>query len=134
VTAGAAHFEADDGSEGEWIYSSSLRTTALILQMMIESGREHPLLPSIARWIVEKLQTAGRLSTQDNFFAVYALNEYYRKYETASPDFQARIFLAGGIVLDEKFKPGERRIKAVRTFVLWSQVDLCAQNRSPAAG
>jgi hypothetical protein len=114
VTAGAAHFEADEGSDGEWIYSSSLRTTALILQMLIESGREHPLLPSIAKWIVEKMRATGRLTTQENFFAVYALNEYYRKYETMSPDFQARILLAGGIVLDERFKSGERRVKTVR--------------------
>jgi uncharacterized protein YfaS (alpha-2-macroglobulin family) len=117
VTAGSAHFEADEGSEGEWIYSSSLRTTALILQTLIESGREHPLVSSIARWVVERMQTAGRLSTQDNFFAVYALNEYYRKYETVSPDFRARILLAGGVVLDEKFSSGERRVKTVQRFL-----------------
>ncbi|MCJ7679627.1 MAG: MG2 domain-containing protein, partial [Candidatus Aminicenantes bacterium] len=35
VTSDSAHFEDDEGRSGRWIYSSNLRTTALILQSLL---------------------------------------------------------------------------------------------------
>jgi uncharacterized protein YfaS (alpha-2-macroglobulin family) len=114
ITPETAHFADDQGDEGNWIYSTSLRTSALILQTLIEIGREHPLIPQVAHWLVEKQQAGRRLSTQDRFFAFYALNDYYRKYETRAANFKAKAELAGRTLLDETFSSTSRRFRSLR--------------------
>lgn len=94
VTPTAAHFEDDAGEAGGWIYSSNARTTAIILQSLIEIGAEHPLTSSIAKWLVEKGKAGGFHSTQENFYLFYALNDFYRQAENIKPDFRMEISLA----------------------------------------
>jgi uncharacterized protein YfaS (alpha-2-macroglobulin family) len=114
ITPESAYFEDDQGDEGGRIYSTDLRTSALMLQTLIEIRRDDPLMPRLARWLVEKQQAGRRLSTQDRFFAFHALNDYYRKYETAAGNFKARAVLAGRTLLDETFKSTSRRVRSLR--------------------
>ena len=102
VTAGTAHFEDEAGKN--WIYSSSLRTTALILQTMVEVGSRNPLLPSVAQWLVEKRSAGHWHSTQENFYVFYGLNTFYRVFEKVEPDFRVEIELAGKMLLKETFQ------------------------------
>jgi len=104
VTASSAHFEEDNNSGLGWIYSSNARTTAIILQALIETGTANPLLPNSARWLVEKRQGGRWASTQENFFVFYALNDYYRVYEKGRPDFKAKVVLAEKTLLEETFR------------------------------
>jgi len=67
-------------------------------------GSENPLLSAIARWLVERRKAGKWLTTQDNFYAFYALNDYYRKYEDIQPDFKIKVQLAGRAILDETFR------------------------------
>ncbi len=99
-----AHFEDDEGREGGWIYASNLRTTALILQSLLEVGSDHPLLPDIARWLLQRRKVNAWNSTQQNFFVFYALNEFYRKQESIEPDFKVEIFLEKQLLLRETFR------------------------------
>jgi uncharacterized protein YfaS (alpha-2-macroglobulin family) len=103
VEARTAHFEDEAGRKGGWIYSSNLRTTAIILQTMVDLGSFNPLLPSVARWIVEKQQSGHWHSTQEKFYVFYALNSFYRVYEKTAPDFRPEISLAGELLLKEAF-------------------------------
>jgi uncharacterized protein YfaS (alpha-2-macroglobulin family) len=109
VSPTTAHFEEDDSSA--WVYSSNTRTTAFILQTLIETRREHPALPAIARWLVEKQRSASRLSTHENLFVFYALNDYYRKYEEAGAEFRGVLTLAGKTLLESEFGGARREIK-----------------------
>lgn len=111
VAPTTAHFEEDKGLEGGWIYNSNLRSTAFILQTFLEVRVENPLLPAIARWLVERRKAGKWLTTQDNFYAFYALNDYYRKYEDLEPDFKIKVQLADRTILDETFRQrsGEAR-------------------------
>jgi len=104
VTAATAHFEEDGDRGGEWIYQSNLRTTAFILQTLVETGADHPLLPAVARWLVEKGKTGEWRSTQENLYAFYALNDYYKKFEKVTPDFRVIVTLAGKTLLNEPFR------------------------------
>ncbi len=106
-----AHFEDDEGREGAWIYSSNLRTTALILQALIEVGADNPFIPQIAQWLVKKKEVGRWLTTQDNFFAFYALNEFYKKYENVRPDFNLRVSLQDKELMDESFSVSKRKAK-----------------------
>ena len=104
VSPSQAHFEDDEGREEAWIYSSNLRTTAFILQAMIEIGSDHSLLSDIVRWLVEKRKDGHWHSTQENFYVFFALNDFYQKFEKIKPDFRAEISLAGKSLLQEIFR------------------------------
>jgi uncharacterized protein YfaS (alpha-2-macroglobulin family) len=104
ITAADAHFEESDPSGLTWVYSSNTRTTAIILQALLETGKSGPVLSGATRWLVQKKSAPGWPSTQENFFVFYALNEYYRRVEKGAPDFRAQIKLAEKILLDESFR------------------------------
>lgn len=104
VTPSLAHFEEEDDVGMAWIYSSNTRTTAMILQTLIEVGQDHPLLPAVARWLVEKRKAGHWHSTQENFYVFYALNDFLGKQESVAPDFKAEFSLAKRVLLKEVFK------------------------------
>jgi hypothetical protein len=112
VTGSASHFEEEDEARLSWIYSSNTRTTALILQALLESGTTNPFLPNTARWLVEKRRAGRWASTQENFFVFHALNDYYQAYEKGQPDFAAKVVLAGKTLLEETFRNASRTAQA----------------------
>jgi uncharacterized protein YfaS (alpha-2-macroglobulin family) len=112
VTPSSAHFEEDDERGLAWIYTSNTRTTAVILQALLETGSDNPLLPAVAKWLVEKRRSGCWQSTQENFFVFYALNEFYRTHERVKPDFRAEISLARKSLLREMFLSVSQTAKA----------------------
>jgi alpha-2-macroglobulin len=98
-----AHFEEFDDFNLGWIYSSSARTTALILQALMETNTKHTLAPNIARWLVNQRKAGRWHSTQENFYVFYALHDFYRLFENVRPDFKAELSLAGRTILKEAF-------------------------------
>ena len=112
VTPADAHFEEIEDSGLRWIYSSNARTTAVILQTLLEVGSDHPKIPAAAQWLVSQRKTAHWQSTQENFFVFYALNDFYRTYEKAKPDFRADITLAKKTILQETFRSAAQTAKA----------------------
>ena len=112
VTPADAHFEEIDDSGLRWIYSSHARTTALILQALLEVGSDHPSIPAAAKWLVSQRKASHWPSTQENFFVFYALNDFYRIYEKAKADFKAEISLAKKTILQETFRSATQTAKA----------------------
>ncbi len=106
-----AHFEEENGRADPWIYSSNLRTTAIILQSMISIGSDNPLVAQIAQWLVQRRQTGRWPTTQENFYVFYALNEYFKKYEDTHPDYKLDISLADKELLNVDFKEPVQDIK-----------------------
>ncbi|MCX7973560.1 MAG: hypothetical protein N3B16_03570, partial [Candidatus Aminicenantes bacterium] len=114
VTAGEAYFEDDEGLDGRWIFSSPGRTTALILQTLIETKSDHPLLAAVTRWLVNRQMALAKgsfSSTQENFYLFWSLSDFYRLKEREVTDFRARFYLAGKVLLEEKFGPSIKEIK-----------------------
>jgi uncharacterized protein YfaS (alpha-2-macroglobulin family) len=109
VTTAQAHFE-EDRTDG-WIYSSNLRTTAYILQSLLEVGSDDPVLPGVARWIVERRKAGRWTSTQENLYAFYALNTFYLTHEKVRPNFKVEMSLARKLVLREEFRGPTAEIK-----------------------
>ena len=132
VTAGEAHFEDDEGRDGGWIFSSNGRTTAIILQALIETGIDHPVLSAVARWLVNRqlaLMKGSFFSTQENFYLFWALSEFYRAKEKDAADFRGSFRLAEKYLVEEKFTPEIREVKKAR----FSLEDLIKKQRiSPA--
>jgi alpha-2-macroglobulin len=100
----SAHFEEDSKYDMWWCFDSNTRTTALIMQALVETQPESPLVPKIVRWLIDQ-QKAGRWrTTQENLYVVDALATYLRAYEKDEPDFKASVTLEGKTILDELFK------------------------------
>lgn len=112
VSPTSAHFEDDTGREGHWIYSSNNRTTALILQSLIEAGSENPLLSSVARWLVDRRNAGNWATTQENFYVFYSLSTFYKKYEKIEPDFKIEVSLAGKRLLEESLTTRTQMVRA----------------------
>ena len=104
VSPTEAHFEEEQGRTDPWIYSSNLRTTAVILQSMISIGSNNPYISQIAQWLVDRRKSGKWASTQENFYVFYALNEYYKKYEAVHPNFKLDVSLADKDFLKVVFK------------------------------
>lgn len=138
LTPTSAHFEDENAGVGRWVYSSNTRTTAFILQTFIETGREHPAFSAIARWLVEKQRTGARLSTQENLFVFYALNEFYHRYEGSEGNFRGKIILAGKTLLESEFGGAQREIKRAEIKVfgleLSAQKELALRIEKSGAG
>jgi len=74
----------------------------------LETNAQHPLVASIARWLVNERKTGHWHSTQENFWVFYALNDFYRRYENVRPDFTAELVLAGKTILKETFRSAQQ--------------------------
>jgi hypothetical protein len=115
ITPSQAHFEDEADRSLAWIYNSNLRTTAFILQALVEVESKHPLLPDIVRWILEKRKSGRWNSTQENFFVFYALNDYFARQERVTPDFKVKISLARKTLLEEAFRGWRAQPASART-------------------
>lgn len=115
VTPSQAHFEDESDRTLAAVYHSNLRTTAFILQALLEIESQHPLLPDIVRWILDKRASGRWSSTQENFFVFYALNEYFRRQESVRPDFKVKISLARKTLLEETFRGWRARPATAKT-------------------
>jgi uncharacterized protein YfaS (alpha-2-macroglobulin family) len=103
----SAHFEEPNMRGLEWCWTSSVRTTALLLQALLESnafaGERADLPARIVRWLMDQ-QRSGRWSnTQENAYVVNALATYYRRIESEEPHFRAEISATAQRILSHTF-------------------------------
>ena len=96
-----------------WVFHSNLRTTAMILQTLIEIEKEPVSAAQIVRWLTKEEQSRWT-STQDNAYLFYALDEYSRRYEAEEPNFKVEITLAGKTILEHFFPKRTQKISQQR--------------------
>ncbi len=86
------------------MWHTSERTTALVVQTLLQVNPESPLLEKAIRGLV-RARVNGRWSnTNANAFALMALNDYFRTFEKEVPEFVARIWAGEEGVLAREFK------------------------------
>jgi len=74
-----------------------------VLQALLETGAAFPQAEQAVEWLMTERRQGHWSNTQENFFVLYALSEYFRKYETETPQFTARVRLAGREVMSKLF-------------------------------
>jgi alpha-2-macroglobulin len=80
-----------DGAE--LLLHSRLRTDALVLEALLAADPQNDLVPKLAQTLLAR-RTAGRWSgTQENAWALLALDRYFRTYEATTPAFASRVWL-----------------------------------------
>lgn len=104
IQEATAHFE--DGSEADyaWTFGSNVKTTAAVLSAMIEANQDQTFAEKAANWLLASQKNGRWNNTQDNIFALEALNLYFRKYERDEPNFSAKIALGSQTLLERAFK------------------------------
>lgn len=98
-----AHFEEPSEEGMDWIWHTNTRTTAAILQGLLEVNEEFPQAEKIARWLASQRKSGRWVSTQENLYVFYAFNEYVKYYEKESPEFTAQVLFSAKEIMNESF-------------------------------
>lgn len=100
------HFE--DGEAMPWLHNSAVKTTAVMLDALLEAQGGFPGDEKAVKWLVKEKRALGRWrTTQENAWALRALQAFYRRYEKDEPDFKASVLAAGAAplpLLERQFK------------------------------
>jgi uncharacterized protein YfaS (alpha-2-macroglobulin family) len=100
----SAHFEERPEYDMWWCFESNTRTTALIMQALVETQPESPIIPKVVRWLIDQQKVGRWRTTQENLYVVDALATYMRAYEKEEPDFRATVGIEGKTILNELYK------------------------------
>ena len=102
--AGSAHVEELADPYLMWFWNSNIRSTAITLGSLVRNaGDDLSTIRPIVRWLVESRQKGRWGNTQENAWALEALVDYYRKYESVSPDFLATASLGSATLARRQF-------------------------------
>ncbi|MGI5844589.1 MAG: alpha-2-macroglobulin family protein [Candidatus Xenobium sp.] len=91
----------DDPVPQPWLFSSSVRTTSLVLEAFLEQG-ESALAPRMVRWLMEARRDGHWGTTQQDAAALRALLAYRSRFESQTPDLEATVQVAGRGILQTR--------------------------------
>jgi uncharacterized protein YfaS (alpha-2-macroglobulin family) len=103
-TAGAANFTVRYGDGAYLLLASERRVDAVMLDSLIQEKRDLDLIPKIVTGLLAHRKAGRWLNTQENTFALLAMDRYFDTYEKATPDFVARVWLGADYAGDRAFK------------------------------
>lgn len=99
-----AFFQTDNRyRELYWIHSTSVRDTSAALISLLKLQGENEIDGKIIRWLTQSRVGGRYINTQDNVYAFYAMNEYFKKYENISPSYKASIMASGKMLIENTF-------------------------------
>lgn len=121
------HVVMDDADSGVGYYDSyyddmvrhallhsNTRTDAAILDGLCAGYPESPVIPQLVRGLLEKRRDGCWQNTQENAWAVMALDRYFRVFEKADPDFVARMWLRDEFCGEARFQGRSTETKVLR--------------------
>ena len=91
---GSAHVEELNDPYLLWFWNSNVRSTAIVLNTLVRAGGADVQARPLVRWLLATRKDGRWGNTQENAHAMESLVAYYRKYESAVPDFTAVVRLA----------------------------------------
>jgi uncharacterized protein YfaS (alpha-2-macroglobulin family) len=103
-TAGAANFTTGYGDGAYLLLSSDRRVDAVMLESLILEQPALDLIPKVVTGLLAHRKAGRWLNTQENTFALLALDLYFQTYEKVTPDFVARVWLGKDYAGDKTFK------------------------------
>ncbi|HLL21038.1 MAG TPA: DUF6049 family protein, partial [Kofleriaceae bacterium] len=103
-TAGAANFTVAYGDGAHVLLASDRRVDAVMLESLMQEQPKHDLIPKIVTGLLAHRKAGRWLNTQENTFALVAMDRYFNTYEKVTPDFVARVWLGNDYAGDHAFK------------------------------
>jgi uncharacterized protein YfaS (alpha-2-macroglobulin family) len=134
-TADKAHFVTNYKDRNYALLSSERRADALILEALLKVGSgesgvgsEESLVPKLVRGLLAN-RTKGRWSsTQENAFVLLAMDEYFRKFEKATPNFVAKVWFGESFADEQKFAGRSTESRLVNVPMNYLQTSNTTQN------
>ena len=102
--AGSAHVEELDDPYLAWYWSSNVRTTAIVLNSLVKGNVSDAPIRQLVRWMMAARKDGRWGNTQENALAMEALVAYYKRFESAPPDFRAIVKLGTEELAKQEFK------------------------------
>ncbi|MFP5247313.1 MAG: alpha-2-macroglobulin family protein, partial [Thermoanaerobaculia bacterium] len=96
----------------EWLWSSNARSTAIVLGTLVRQSDDEQLIKKMVRWLMQVRKNGRWNDTQENAWALAALVDFYRKYESTAPNFLATVTLGGQPLASEQFRGRSTEAKA----------------------
>ena len=87
-----------------WLWSSNARSTAIVLGTLVRGAQDEELVKRMVRWLMQVRKNGRWNDTQENAWAMESLVDFYRKYESETPDFIATLNLGDETLVRETFK------------------------------
>ena len=81
-----------------------MRTTSIVLNSLVKANVSDAPVRQMVRWMMAARKDGRWGNTQENALAMEALVAYYRKFESAPPDFRAVVKLGTEDFAREEFK------------------------------
>jgi len=103
-TAGAASFTTGYGDGNYLLLASDRRVDAVMLESLIAEQPALDLIPKIVTGLLAHRKAGRWLNTQENTFALLALDTYFQTFEKVTPDFVARVWLGNDYAGELAFK------------------------------
>ena len=99
-TPGAANFITSYDDQDYVMLHSNRRTDAVVLDALIEETPESDLIPKVVAGLMNGRKNGRWSNTQENVFVLLAMDRYFNTFETATPDFVARMWLGDAYVAE----------------------------------
>ncbi len=120
LSATGAHWE--EGSRDWWNWASDTRTTAVVLDALIQARPESELLPNVVRWLMVARQGDHWETTQENVWAIIALTDWMVRTGELQGQYDYsvslnRSSLAQAIVTPETVRDGQAVQVAVQDLL-----------------
>jgi uncharacterized protein YfaS (alpha-2-macroglobulin family) len=110
VTPAGATIAENLGDRYAPLLDSENRTTAMVLRALVTVDPAHPLAARLAKGLLAARRGGAWRSTQENAWALLALDDYRKAQEKEVPDFDASVFFGDQEVLTAAFH--ERTVKS----------------------
>jgi alpha-2-macroglobulin len=102
-TAATAHFTTAYRDGAHLLLASDRRADAIILDALIADEPQSDLIPKLVRGLLAHRKQGRWSNTQENAFALLALDRYFRTFEKTAPDFVARVWLNDACANEQRF-------------------------------
>ncbi|MFN2386589.1 MAG: MG2 domain-containing protein [Thermoanaerobaculia bacterium] len=100
---GSAHAQELSDPDLAWVWSSNVRTTAIVLRTLLRhGGTAH--VDGLVRWLLTVRKRGRWDDTQENATALQALVDYFERREREVPSFTARVRVADRPAAEERFE------------------------------
>jgi alpha-2-macroglobulin len=103
-TAGAASFSTSYSDGAHLLLASDHRVDAVMLESLIQEQQDLDLIPKLVTGLLGHRKAGQWLNTQENSFALLAMDLYFKTYEKATPDFVARVWLGSDYAGERAFR------------------------------
>jgi len=109
---GSAHVEELADPYLLYYWNSNVRSTAIALGTLTRHGESEMMVKQMVRWLMQQRRGGRWGNTQENVWAMESLVDYYRKYESETPDFTAVVKLGNDSLANDAFKGRSTQAKS----------------------